>query len=611
MNRQNVIYIIRNHDYLFLYFIRKLGLDLSKAENMSEDDISDFHVYLKDGGISSIESFMKLSEEEKTFGKYDVLDFIGEINMLTQFSSAGLLYVYLSGYEENGEVYVQQFDTYHCIGNELYYRIIETAYLADEDENTVHIFAIVGSKNKADTVISIFENEMKANIQKILDNKRIKTGTQKLDSVGNNFFRCVQEFYCNQLNHFPKRVYYDYDDIVVGGICCNHMSNEKGDSAINAVISLWLEREQPELCGKQLITRSFFMRDFVDRKVIASLPDSEIGLWRLVFEGGHQLYLSEDAPYTKEILHPNDLGAFCSSNIQSILLNPVYAYGRWFQPNDICEEWHKVFLYLCAISDADWNQVSIRKVYEKFLEFLEENICILTEVPPFISEDQYCRILLTYIANFRKFLQGKDEPVISKDLLQTLNSRYVYLPYLWSLIKPTSLHSSFSSYNLQKMIDQALCETDIYKKGVLWEDIAAYVLNSIAGWKITGRRIRAGTQEIDLSIANISLDNELWQLGAYILVECKNWNTHVDIHQIRNIAHISTMKGNKTAILFASNGITADAKEEIQRMTASNLSIICITASDLRRLHSEDDCRLLILERWKELQNTIKLSTLV
>ena len=161
------------------------------------------------------------------------------------------------------------------------------------------------------------------------------------------------------------------------------------------------------------------------------------------------------------------------------------------------------------------------------------------------------------------------------------------------------------------MIDNALCETDNHGKGVLWEDVAAYVLNNVAGLKITGRRIRAGTQEIELSIANISMDNELWQLGAYILVECKNWNTHVDIHQIRNIAHISTMKGNKTAILFASNGITADAQEEIQRLAANNLSIICITASDLRKLHSAEECRLLILNRWQELLNATELSSVI
>lgn len=65
MKRRNVTYIIGNHDYLFLYFIRKLGLDLSNANNMSEDDISDFQAYLEDGGLTTIEAFMKLSYEEK------------------------------------------------------------------------------------------------------------------------------------------------------------------------------------------------------------------------------------------------------------------------------------------------------------------------------------------------------------------------------------------------------------------------------------------------------------------------------------------------------------------------------------------------------------------
>ena len=532
--------------------------------------------------------------------------------MAIKFSSAGLLYVYINGYEDNGKVFLQQIDTYSCIGEELYYRIMESAYLADEDEKYVHIFAILGPKDKADTVISIFENEIKSNFQKILANKRIKTNTQKLDSTGNDFFRCVQEFYCAQPNHFPKKVYNDFGNIVVGGICCNHRSNAKGDLIIDEVVSLWLEREQPKLCGKQVMTRSFFMRDFVDRKVIASFPDAETDSWRLVFEGGHQLYLSEDAPYTKGTLHPDDLGMFCSSNLQSILLNPIYAYGKWFQPYDICEEWHKVFLYLCAVSTINWNQTNIRMVYEDFLEFLKENICLAIDAQPFISKEQYGAVLLTQVANFRRFLKGDDEPVISKDLHQTLNSRYVYLPYLWSLIEPTDSHNLlFSSNKLNEIIDKTQQETDTYSKGVLWEDVAAYVLNNIVGWRVTGRRIRAGAQEIDLSIANVSMDNELWQLGAYVLVECKNWNTHVDIHQIRNIAHISNMKGNKTAILFASNGITADAQEEVQRLAAVNLNIICITANDLRKLRSADDCRHLVLKRWKELQNTIELTTVI
>lgn len=294
--------------------------------------------------------------------------------MSRQLCSAGLLYVYLSGYEENGRLSIQPIDSYRYIENGLYHRIMETAERSDCDDNAVHIFAVVGPKDKANTVHSIIENDLKENFKRILANKSIKINTEKLDGVGNTFFRCVQEFFCEQPGHFPKRIHYVFDDIIVGGICCSRMPDEAGDSVTGACISLWMEREAPMLCGQQLMTRSFFMRDFIGRKVITSIPDEETGLWRMVFEGGHQIYMDSDAPYTKETLHPNDLGAFCASNTLSVLINPVYAYGKWFQPNDICEEWHKVFLYLCAVSETEWDQSKICRIYEQFLIFLERNI---------------------------------------------------------------------------------------------------------------------------------------------------------------------------------------------------------------------------------------------
>lgn len=73
MKRQNITYIIGNHDYLLLYFIRKLGLELSCISNMSEDDVEDFQAYLEDGGLVTIEAFMKLSPAEKQ-AVYDFLE---------------------------------------------------------------------------------------------------------------------------------------------------------------------------------------------------------------------------------------------------------------------------------------------------------------------------------------------------------------------------------------------------------------------------------------------------------------------------------------------------------------------------------------------------------
>ena len=77
LKRQKVTYIIGNHDYLFLYFVRKLGLDLSNVENLSAEDITDFQVYLEDGGRTTIEAFLKLSQDEKQ----KVCDFLENANV--------------------------------------------------------------------------------------------------------------------------------------------------------------------------------------------------------------------------------------------------------------------------------------------------------------------------------------------------------------------------------------------------------------------------------------------------------------------------------------------------------------------------------------------------
>lgn len=65
MCRKNVIYIIGNHDYLFLYFMQKLKSDLSEVHNFSEEDITDFKAYLEDGGTTTLEQYMQLSEYER------------------------------------------------------------------------------------------------------------------------------------------------------------------------------------------------------------------------------------------------------------------------------------------------------------------------------------------------------------------------------------------------------------------------------------------------------------------------------------------------------------------------------------------------------------------
>ena len=50
-----------------------------------------------------------------------------------------------------------------------------------------------------------------------------------------------------------------------------------------------------------------------------------------------------------------------------------------------------------------------------------------------------------------------------------------------------------------------------------------------------------------MSAVNVSLDSRLWEMGSYILIECKNWSEKAGIEVIRTLVHICAYKGNKTA----------------------------------------------------------------
>lgn len=151
MNRRNVTYIIGNHDYLFLYFIRKLGLDLSKVESMSTDDISDFQVYLSDGGLTTIETFMKLPKEKKQA----VRDFLENANAYDEVMIGNkrfvLVHAGICGFDEEkilGEYEVLDFICERTDYNKRYYQDINayvitghtpTMYINVDSDSTVYI----------------------------------------------------------------------------------------------------------------------------------------------------------------------------------------------------------------------------------------------------------------------------------------------------------------------------------------------------------------------------------------------------------------------------------------------------------------------------------------
>ena len=135
--------------------------------------------------------------------------------------------------------------------------------------------------------ITILEEGIKKNFDRILNNRKIKIGTKNLDSIGNHFYRCVQEFYCDKLHYLTvKKWFLILIDASFYGIYGSSMNDKQAYDVVNEIVSCWIEQEKPLICGKQLITRSFFLKDFVGRKLITAMPETESNSWRLILKVG-------------------------------------------------------------------------------------------------------------------------------------------------------------------------------------------------------------------------------------------------------------------------------------------------------------------------------------
>lgn len=67
LQRDNVTYILGNHDYMFLYFFGKHGLDLAD-KNLAECDsdvVAGFRMWLLDGGVTTAKQFIRLGAKDR------------------------------------------------------------------------------------------------------------------------------------------------------------------------------------------------------------------------------------------------------------------------------------------------------------------------------------------------------------------------------------------------------------------------------------------------------------------------------------------------------------------------------------------------------------------
>lgn len=524
---------------------------------------------------------------------------------MEKISSAGLVYLCLAGRLVEDQMEIQKVDT--CKEAFCFY---EEANVMLETEADVIVFAVIGICDKVEKIADAICQQINDNFNRLLEleNDRLEIMIPQMDSLGKEFNQLIQEnIFGNDDIKFPRTYTTEGENWKIECFWAEKSPEDEGHMLVTNAVRIWENFEKPVLWGKQLFLQSFLLSDLSGRKIIGVFPDMENGEWKVLMDGGRVLNLGSDISYNREWIGEHNTGLFSVNDINAILNDPVYYYGKFLYPREVYEEWNKVFLYAAGTWKSEWSINEIQKVHEKFLYFVEENICGVVPAEPIIEKNFYYKVMLKQIKELQKYLRGEETEVISKDLWLTLNSRYIYLPYIYKLLKETlkcrsQMKETFHQETMKQLIENSEV-TDNYQKGINWEQASRYFIENIEGLEVFGHRIKTKEHEIDLSVINTSLDSWLWEMGAYILAECKNWEEKVGIQVVRGLAHISELKGNRTIFLFASSGITRDAEKEIIRLTTNGKYILFFTKDELKSLKDKEDCYELLIDKWEELKH--------
>lgn len=131
MMRVNVFPIIGNHDFIALIMLKKLNVQITEENaetHLTDEDLKDYMQWLKEGGKTTVEEFLKLDEDEKE----DIIEYLEEFSAYHEINMNGKRYVLvhaaLNNFEEDKEL-----DEY-LLQDILFSRMdYSKRYFADED----------------------------------------------------------------------------------------------------------------------------------------------------------------------------------------------------------------------------------------------------------------------------------------------------------------------------------------------------------------------------------------------------------------------------------------------------------------------------------------------
>lgn len=306
----------------------------------------------------------------------------------------------------------------------------------------------------------------------------IITTTQSRKNIEKYMAKDVKNIY-EEFKKYKSIEEYLGDDCYVRYYC-----EKENEAIINSIVDLWLQREEPRIYGKQIITTPYLLKDLCGRMIIATFPNNETGTWNLLLEGGTKLSLNEEDGYFNKLITSDDVGRWTQGDINNIINNPCYLYGIYPEQIELFYEWHRAFIYQIAVLQINKIKEDIlEELYIKFLDFIKKEVCECVECPALIEKNRRGKILKIQIQAMKSYIKAKEQSVIAKNELLNIGKRYAYMPAIKEIVNEYLKENNnqckqYDKNKLEKII-KGLEQIDSYKKGIAMEKLAQYYLETI------------------------------------------------------------------------------------------------------------------------------------
>lgn len=376
----------------------------------------------------------------------------------------------------------------------------------------------------------------------------------------------------------------------------------------------WIEQEEPVLFKHQMITTSFMLNSIKGKRIIAPFFNPYEHEWELLLEGARRICLSGEIPFLSQQTDSSIVDRWTEVDIEQILTNPAYGYGIHILPYSIADEWINALLYCCAVSIyiRKWSLREARSIYRDFLAMLKERLPYETS-EAIVDEDTFLKSFLMSAEYAAQSLRGIEESSLTRRFALEMPYRVYQLNAIMPILcqnLPGTLTlplepQAFSCERFCELLVSCTASTAL-DKGIALENLAAYMLSAVEGWLLAGRRVKADDCEIDICYVNASLNQDAWDMGTILLVECKNRAKITGVTALRNLSFVMDAKGCRTGLIISMSGFSKVAVEQSMRLACQGKSILLIDGDDLSAIADGIHPSALVKRKYRTLQNEIE-----